>query len=208
MKGVAKTKPPRARYETTWDPSVVTSYLKTLWPHSNLSLLELTKKCITLLKIRIENIVISGDKMEIFVPDQLKSSRPGRPQPCLVLSKFREHPWWCTVTCVQDYLERTSAVRKDECLFVGVVKPHKSVGSQTISRWIKATLKDSGIDTAIFSAHSVRHSSTSSAFRNGVEIEEIRRRAGWAPDSATFARFYNRPVLSCDKFVNSVFSVT
>ena len=35
-------------------------------------------------------------------------------------------------------------------------KPHRPVGSDTLSRWIKDDLKLSGIDTNVFAAHSYR----------------------------------------------------
>lgn len=92
-------------------------------------------------------------------------------------------------------------------LFISIKKPHKEVSSQTLSRWIKKTLSDSGIDTTTFDAYSTRHASTSSAKRNGISIDVIKKAAGWTESSKTFALFYNRSLVK-DKtlFAKSVLS--
>ena len=69
--------------------------------------------------------------------------------------------------------------------------PFKSVTTQTLSRWVKEVLNNSGIDTRIFTAHSTRHASTSAAKRNGVDIDPLRRTAGWTKISNTFTKFYD-----------------
>lgn len=56
----------------------------------------------------------------------------------------------------------------------------------------------SGIDINVFSAYSMRHAATSAAKRQGVNIDLIRQTAGWSKDSETFARFYDREVISED----------
>lgn len=98
------------------------------------------------------------------------------------------------------YLKRTKILRNEENkLFVAIKKPHKAVGSQTLSRWIKSVLSVSGLDTSKFGAYSTRHASTSAAKRSGVSIDLILKSAGWTNKSQTFARFYNRPVISDNK---------
>ena len=51
--------------------------------------------------------------------------------------------------------------------------PHKAVGSETIARWIKATLKMTGVNTEIFHAHSTRAATCSAASRHGVSLDTI-----------------------------------
>lgn len=75
-------------------------------------------------------------------------------------------------------------------------KPFRKTSTQTLSHWVKDVLKESGIDTLVFSAHSTRHASTSAAKRLGVDIEVIRKTAGWTKNSATFAKFYDRNIIS------------
>lgn len=88
------------------------------------------------------------------------------------------------------YLEKTKDIRGlIKKLFISFKKPHKAVGAQTISQWIKKVMYKSGIDINIFSACSTRHASTSAAKRHGVNIDQIRKIAEWSKDSETFPRF-------------------
>lgn len=57
-------------------------------------------------------------------------------------------------------------------------------------------LTNSGIDTSKFTSHSTRHASTSKASEKGINIEVIRKAAGWTANSSTFARFYKRPIVN------------
>jgi len=41
-------------------------------------------------------------------------------------------------------------------LFLSYVKPHKPVTLQWLAHWIKDLLKEAGVDTEVFKAHSVR----------------------------------------------------
>ena len=78
-------------------------------------------------------------------------------------------------------------------LFVAFIKPHHAVTSSTIARWLKTTLEQAGIDTAIFKAHSTRGASTSAAALRGVTTSDIILAADWSSDSV-FRRFYYKPV--------------
>ena len=70
---------------------------------------------------------------------------------------------------------------------------HHAVTSSTIARWLKTTLEQAGIDTAIFKAHSTRGASTSAAALRGVTTSDIILAADWSSDSV-FRRFYYKPV--------------
>jgi len=58
----------------------------------------------------------------------------------------------------------------------------------------------------VFTAYSCRHVSTSVAYKNDIPVDEIRKRASWSNESATFARFYNRPIDCSTDFCNAVLS--
>lgn len=109
--------------------------------------------------------------------------------------------------CLEDYINKTNSLRHNDYLFISYKRPHNKVSSQTLGHWIKNILLKSGIDTSIFSAHSTRHASTSSANRLGVSIDVIRKTAGWTESSSVFARFYNRDIISDpNQFANSILS--
>ncbi|XP_018377926.1 PREDICTED: uncharacterized protein LOC108770722 [Trachymyrmex cornetzi] len=206
FRGISKLRPPEPKYDSTWDPKTLLDFLKKL-PNNTLSLAKLSKKLIALLAlvtgqriqtlslIDIRNIVIREDLIEIKIPDRIKTSRPGLKQPLLVLPVYEKDPNICPVRTLQVYLQKTQDLRKDiNSIFISFKRPFKKVSSQTLSRWLKDILHSSGIDTDIFSAHSTRHASTSAARRKGVNIDIIRKSAGWTKESATFARFYDRPI--------------
>lgn len=92
------------------------------------------------------------------------------------------------------YIRRTAPLRSkgnDSLLFIGSNKPHNPVSSSTVGRWIKDQLKEAGIDTAVFSAHSVRGASASKAMAQGVPIQRILDQGHWSRE-LTFAKYYVR----------------
>ncbi|XP_039764889.1 uncharacterized protein LOC120637233 [Pararge aegeria] len=208
FKGVFRLRPPLPRYNVTWDTSRVLDYLAKNYPNESLSLKKLSYKCVTLLalttthrvqtlsKIIVNNIEISSSKIIIKIPDLIKSSRPGSNQPALDLPFFPEKPAVCPAHTLISYLSKTAALRSQDYLFISFKKPFKIVSTQTLSRWIKTTLRDAGIDVSIFSAHSTRHASTSKAYSSGISIELIRKTAGWSQNSNTFWKYYNKGTIS------------
>lgn len=206
FKGVYRLRPPVPRYDTTWDTSCVLTYLAQHFPNESLSLDNLNKKCVTLLalitahrvqtlsKINIKNIEVGESQILIKIPDLIKTSRRGSNQPVLTLPFFTENKQICPALTLLDYINKTVSIRKHDILFLASKKPHCPVSTQTMCRWIKTTLKESGIDISVFSAHSTRHAATSKAHKLGVNIDLIRKTAGWGETSNTFFKFYNRNI--------------
>lgn len=203
-KGVSKQRPPKPKYNVTWDPSKVLDHL-CQWPsNEQLSLKQLSLKLVTLLAlttgqrmqtlslIEIENIRTCKEYIEIKIPARIKTSGPGRAQPTLMLPFYEENKKVCVATTLQDYLSRTSEVRAGlKHLLISFKKPFNKITTQSISRWIKEVLGASGIDIDIFTAYSTRHASTSAAKRNGISIDLIKKTAGWTEKSKSFAKFYD-----------------
>lgn len=218
-KGVYRLRPALPKYNITWDVGVVLEYLGSLFPHEQITLEQITKKCSTLIalvtahrvqtisKISLKNIVIYDDRILIKISDLIKTSRPGTAQPVLYLPFFSQKPQICPAKALISYIDKTKNFRKSENLFISFRKPYGSVTSQSISRWIKCTLQASGVDVSIFSAHSTRHASTSVAYSRGINVDLIRNMAGWSGNSTTFARFYNRIIVNptdCSDFARSI----
>ncbi|CAL8071331.1 unnamed protein product [Orchesella dallaii] len=206
LKGIFSSRPPKPRYDTTWDPLLVLNYISTLGSNDKLTLQQLTYKCVMLLALstahRVQtlsllkrtNVKIFSDYIEILVPDRIKTSGLNKVQPCLVIPKFDQTPTLCVMSCLLHYIEQTESLKykNTDSVFVGICKPHKEVCSQTISRWLKSVMKSSGVDVTVFKGHSTRHAATSAAYRAGTSIDTIRSRAGWSEKSNVFATFYNR----------------
>lgn len=219
LKGVYRLRPPLPRYNITWDTSIVLDFLGNWYPNDDMSLEVLSKKLITLLalstahraqtfsKIQIENIEIYSDKVIIKIPDLIKTSRMGALQPILILPIFMDRLEVCPAKCLIAYLDKTRTIRNNiNGLFISFRKPYKLVTTQTLSRWIKDVLYQSGIDVSIFSAHSTRHAAVSAAHRLGVSLDTIRKTAGWSGSSSTFFKYYNRPVINQNNQTNDSFS--
>lgn len=206
-KGVYRLRPPLPRYNATWDVSVVLNHLETLYHNETLSFEQLSKKCVTLLalvtahriqtlsKIKTDQIVVLNNQIIIKITDLIKTSKVGSKQPTLHLPFFVQRPGICPAKTLTAYMDVSKTKRKSNELFIASRKPHNSISSQTLSRWIKSTLKDSGIDVSVFSSHSTRHAATSKAYKLGVNIDVLRQTAGWSDNSSIFAKFYNRPII-------------
>lgn len=219
LKGIFKCRPSIPKYNTIWNPQIVLDFMDTWYPHTNLTLCQITKKLATLLAlctahrvqtlslIKTNSIVIHQDQIIISISNLIKTSAVNRQQPNLVIPYFTDKPSICPAKCLVDYLEITGNIRNEvesSNLFITYKRPHKPVTSQTISRWIKDMLAESGVDVTRFSAHSTRHAATSTARAAGVSLDAIRKTAGWSNTSQTFARFYNRPIIS-QEVARSVF---
>ena len=217
-KGVSSIRPQMPKYDYTWEPSTVITYLSKCFPNETLSLEIITKKLVTLFalitaqrvqtlsKIKIKDIKFESDCAQIFISERIKTSGVNRYQPVLKIPAFHGQENICALSVLKEYIKRTSSYRNEKNIFLFLTfkKPYHTATSQSISRWIKDVLELSGIDTNIFSAHSTRHASTSAASRNGVSIESIRKAAGWTESSSVFARFYNRPIIDKCSFANSI----
>lgn len=160
----------------------------------------------TLALIQAQNISITKEGIEIKIPEQIKTSGPNRLQPVLKLPNFVEKPHLCAAKAIYCYLQRTKSLRpfNESKLFITYKKPYRAASSQSLSRWIKMVLGESGLDTSIFTAHSTRHAATSAAARNGVSLDLIRNTAGWSSASKVFATFYNKPLLSNESFARTI----
>lgn len=211
FKGVYKLRPLTPKYSSVWDPSRVLSYICHWYPLNNLSLERLTQKTVMLLvlatgqrvqtinSIRLKNIKLTSTGVEIIFTNILKTTAPNRQQPQVILSYFTAKPEICPVKTLMHYIEVTKGLRTNDnyssdYLFITFKKPHRRASCQSISRWLKRVMSDSGIDINRFSAHSTRHAATSCAHREGLSVDSIIRAVGWSPRSSSFATYYNRPL--------------
>lgn len=222
MKGASNLKPCAPKYDVTWDPDIVLKLFMHKESNENLPLIDLSKKLITLLAlitahrmqtfslINVDNIEFFSEKMVIKIPKRIKTSGRNRLQPLLTIPYFTDNYKICVATTLVSYLSRTEQLRKDsKCkeLFLSCKKPYKKVGPQTLSRWVSLTLTEAGLDTKVFSAHSTRHAATSAAKNKGVSIDLIKKTAGWTANSSTFAKFYDRTIVSeKEAFANAIYN--
>lgn len=131
-----------------------------------------------------------------MIPQRIKTSRRGAYQPLLILPKFEDEPELCVVRTLERYLGVTENLRGNlSSLFITTTNPIIPAPKDTISRWLRTCLCKSGIDEK-FAPHSIRHASTSAAFKKGVNISIIKNLAKWSEKSKVFDTFYNRPIVA------------
>lgn len=187
FKGISRLRLQAFRYNFTWDPQKVLSFLSTLYLNDQLSLQQLSYKLITLLAlatghrlqtfslIEVQNVIFQETMLKIFITTRIKTSEPGKLQPCLTLPFLDEKPevWVARTLCA--YIEKTIALRPEPCeyLLITIKSPHRAASTQTISNWIKRCLTLAGINTRIFSSYSTRHAATSTAARKSISIDLI-----------------------------------
>ncbi|XP_059612599.1 uncharacterized protein LOC132259072 [Phlebotomus argentipes] len=207
FKGVVRIRPSKPKYDSTWDPKVVLELYRQKPINAELTLKDLSFKLIILLAlitghrmqtfslINIEDIRETEERIEIRIPKRIKTSSVGRSQPVLIIPFYNEEPKLCVASTLKHYLSKTNELRgAEKQLFISHKRPHKLVGAQTLSHWVKNVLEECEIDTTVFSGYSTRHAATSAANRKGLDIEVIKKTAGWTMNSHTFVKFYNLPL--------------
>ena len=202
LKGIYNIKPPMPRYSKTWDVDIVLKFLANWMPLQSLSLKELTLKAVTLVALVSGNRAQSIHEMKLSLHNEshnqmcfyfdckLKTSNPYKKVQKMNLHKFDDDAL-CVVQTLQQYIKVTKEMRKGCQLWISWRKPHEPVGRQTISRWLKQTLKLGGVDTKQFSGHSTRMAATSKAHAMGVGLTTILQTAGWTSEN-NFIKFYCR----------------
>ena len=83
-------------------------------------------------------------------------------------------------------------------LSLSYIAPHKPISKSRLAGWIKDSINLAGVDTNIFTAHSVRGASSSKVFLQGLSAKEVIDHGSWARES-TWQKFYYKQVDSTTK---------
>lgn len=217
FKGIFMLRPTKPKYDRIWDVNIALRKIEEWFPLEELILGHLTQRLAlllalgtahraqTLASIKISNTKRNPEGYEIEIPDRVKTSRPGSYQPLLVLPVYRENPKLCIASTIDAYIQKTAQLRGNiDDLFVTIKKPIRAASTATISKWIKAAMFRCGINEK-FTAHSTRHAAASTAFRKEIDLETIRKTAGWSENSQVFAKHYNKTIVPPKKsFVKAI----
>lgn len=202
MKGVFNACPPKPRYDSTWDVSVLLRFLETRYPFSTLDLPFLTKKLACLLALTtaqraqtLVNLDISfmtdlGESILFTVPTLMKTSRPSKPFYKVRVDKLSSEKL-CVLQTLREYMRRTEGSRKSSKLLVSF-KPGTPVSTETFARWVKELMAKAGVDPQL-KAHSVRDAATSAAAASGISRQAILNTPNWS-SAGTFRTYYQREV--------------
>ena len=204
VKRVKVINQPEEKNSYIWDPTTVIDTMAAWGPISDLTLEQLTKRTLMLFLLatgqRIQgafqllrkDMVIMDNSIRIKYSTKMKSNDPAKNPLTLRFDKLEEERV-CVFTHLTSYLNREDTAGAHPRTFGTVKTPVTPASSVTLSRLIRQTLTDTGIEEH-FRPYSVRSASTSAADRLNVPMDKILTSAGWARTS-TFARFYKRPLL-------------
>ncbi len=82
---------------------------------------------------------------------------------------------------IKEYIGRTVDIRKEnDDLLISYVKPHKTVTKNTITRWLRTVMFQSGIDINKYCVHSIRSAAASKAKLCFLPLETILKSVGWS----------------------------
>ena len=151
------------------------------------------QRCQTVHAIDITDLQVVGNTLVIPIMSKIKQTRPSKHMAPLKFTGYPTDPKLCVLTHMGAYLQRTKQLCQCASLFVSYIKPHSAVGKETLSRWCKNVLKDSGIDINKYSSYSSRSAASSKAKLNGMSLRHIVASAGWSQE-ATFAKYYDKPI--------------
>lgn len=116
FRSVYHERAPKPKYSSIWDPETIFSYVERLNTLKSLKLKEISEIVVSLLAIatahrlqtfaliNIENIEISSTNLKIKIPSRIKTSKPGKDQPILILPFFNERKRVCVASAILCYL--------------------------------------------------------------------------------------------------------
>jgi len=210
MRAIFNQRTPTSKYQFTWDVDTVLNEILSWGDNDVLTIKLLTWKLVMLLALasagRSSELSLlncncmkqQGSFIYFELPKHTKTCRPGLDNRKITFEAFKENSTLCIVNCINDYIKHTQIWRKCDdnidrsWLLLSLVKPHHSVTPSTVARWLKETIKKSGISD-LFKAHSTRSASSSKAKRVGLSTKDIVEQAKWTNES-TFMKFYSKPL--------------
>ncbi|XP_056392974.1 uncharacterized protein LOC130285518 [Hyla sarda] len=201
LRGVKFKRPPRPRYQSTWDVSRVLDFFTSWDTNEALSLKFLSFKLTTLLCLvsikRVSDVRALDVSRRQFSPEGVRFSVVRRTKTGLqsvFYPSFPTHPQLCVVRCLQAYEARTATLRSlsHTQLLLSYVKPHLPVSSATLARWVRSAMSMAGIDVSLFGAHSSRGAMATKVVTSGGSLADLLLAADWSSET-TFRQFYFRP---------------
>ena len=195
MKGVANLRPCFPKYSSVWDVKIILDIYRNMPENNELSLKVLTRKLTVLLCLvlcqraqtvhtfDIHYLKVREDGIHIAFPTKLKQTRVGYHPAPIFIKRFHPEPKICPHNCLRQYLESTKPLRGNKTkLLLSYIKPYQEIGSKTVSRWLKESLAEAGIDITLFQGHSVQVAASSAARQSGVPRANILKMGGWSND--------------------------
>ena len=140
----------------------------------------------------------SLDTVIFHVIELTKCTKPTSPDQPVVYRAYVEVELLFPVKCIYAYLaERSEIVTQDFTeFFITFAKPWLDgdpTSKESLARWVKEVMENSGIDIEIFKSHSTRVASNCAAYKLGMPLWEVLKRGKWS-NAGTFFTYYFRKI--------------
>jgi integrase len=157
--------------------------------NESLSLERLCMKCIILFKIvtmarSADVMAVSWKSLQCFHSklsgcfNKTKNYQRGYAQH-FEFSRIEDHQI-CIVSAWYAYIEQTRVVpRPKDRVFLNCKEPFFEIGRERIAKITLEAMKETGVDTNRFKAHSTRMSSASKAIDKGASVDAVMRCGRW-----------------------------
>ena len=184
LKGIFRTRPALPRYICIYNAEIVIEFLKSLPCWEEITLKWLTLKLVTLLallsshrcqtlnSLSIEHMDINIQQVTFYIPKVIKNTTTMfHPKP-IILQAFPADERICPVRNIVECIKASDKFKKSKNLLLSYYK-HEPIETQTISRYVKLTLKSAGINTIIFTPRLTRYASFTGKFMKGLSLNDI-----------------------------------
>ena len=215
MKRIFANNPTLPKLQFTWNVSLHFK-ISTIYRRSIHQIKQklLTQKVIMLMTIisggeraqtfpqfRVSDITILDNKVVTPIMSLIKQTKQTKHMAPLCFYIYNKEPKCCVVSHLIEYLQRTKSYRDTDKLFLTCVKPYRAASKDTISRWCKSIIKESGISIHSYTSHSSRAAASSFAKSRGASLSTIIQSAGQKSER-TFAQFYEKQIEEEVEFQN------
>ena len=206
MKGIFENNPTLPKFQFTWNVSLLFNYFRNMQDIHALDIQKLTQKLVMLMtlisgeqrtihSIRVSDIKILDNKVVIPIMSLIKQTKPTKHMAPLCFQIYnKEPPNWVSKKKKKSYRDRDK-------LFLTCIKPYRAASKDTISRWCKSIIKESGISIHSYSSHSSRAAASSYAKTRRATLSTIIQSAGWKSEW-TFDQFYEKQIEEEVEFQN------
>ena len=87
----------------------------------------------TLVHLNINNnCMVKSENQFVFADKHMKQSRPNYLIPPILVPRYTVNSDVCPYVCLEEYLEKTKNLRQTKNLLIATIRPHRSVGTQTL----------------------------------------------------------------------------
>ena len=111
-------------------------------------------------------------------------------------------------SALQCYILRSSHLRPTHSnpVFISLKSPYKALSAASIAKDLNTVIKDSGLDTTVYSAKSFRPTGATRAIEQGIDPDKVRRLGRWKTQTVFFEHYVHDkvPLSTTDSIIGVV----